>query len=263
MGRQLTRSLCGLLVAPWLPLAVNAAEPVESTLSHRSSAGFYYSRGLYGEDQPTRIRYAPVSHEISSGPWRAKVTVPRVEISGPGNVLVNVGNIGRAGDERVSESGVGDALLSLTYELPATSNRLPFFDIGIEVKLPTADENKGLGTGKVDSSLQLDMYQPIGKVTVFGTVAWKYRQSAEFFPQLRNSWLLSAGISIPVSDRAQIGFFYDYQQAVSDLSRATREWVPYVNLGLSEHWSLMLYAVKGFTDDSADRAAGVQLGFRW
>lgn len=255
--------VCGLAIAPWLPMGLYAAEPVESSLSHNSSAGFYYSRGLYGEDQPTRIRYAPVSHEVSAGPWRAKVTLPRVEISGPGNVLVNVGNIGRVGDERVSTSGVGDVLLNLTYELPATSNRLPFFDVGIEVKLPTADESKGLGTGKVDSSLQLDIYQPLGNVTLFGTVAWKYRQSAEFFQQLRNSWLLSAGASIPLSDRTQFGFFYDYQQAVSDLSGDTREWVPYVNLGLDERWSLMFYAVKGFTEDSADRAVGVQLGLRW
>jgi hypothetical protein len=265
MRQGVIRGVCALAVITWLPGQTRAAnaESDESLLSHNSSAGIYYSRGLYGEDQPTRIRYAPFSHEISTGPWRAKVTLPRVEISGPGNVLVNVGNVGRVGDQLVSESGIGDVLLSLKYELPATSYQQPFFDIGMEIKLPTADEDKGLGTGKIDSSLQLDIYQLVGSVTFFGSLAWKYRQSAELFQQLRNSWLLSAGVSIPLSDRTQIGFFYDYQQAVSDLSGPTREWVPYVNWALGDRWSLMLYGVKGYTDDSADRAAGVQLGLRW
>ncbi|ALO46085.1 transporter [Pseudohongiella spirulinae] len=257
------RFVFGLVIAPWVSTVAYAAESDESSLSHTTSAGIYYSRGTYGEQQATRIRYSPVSHEVSSGPWRAKATLSRVEIAGPGNVLVNVGNIGRAGEGAGSESGAGDVLLNLTYEVPTISNRLPFFDIGVEIKIPTADENRGLGTGKVDSSMQLDFFQTVGNITLFGTAAWKYRQSSEFFPQLRNSWLLSAGASIPLTDSTQVGFFYDYQQAVSDFSGATREWVPYVNWRLSDRWSLMLYAVKGFTDDSADRAAGMQLGLRW
>ncbi|HBX36888.1 MAG TPA: hypothetical protein DEG76_06215 [Pseudohongiella sp.] len=234
-----------------------------ASIGHTTAIALYYSRGKYGEDSSTRIRYMPVSHEIDGSNWRLKATAPMVEISGPGNILVNVGRVGDDSGGRVSERGVGDVLVSYTYELPAVSESLPFFDIGFELKLPTADEKRGLGTGKLDGTLQLDAYQLAGPMTLFATLAWKYRQASPVFQDLRNSWVVSAGLSYPLAENWQGGLIYDFRGAVSEFTGDTHELIPHLSWSPDPRWSIMMYLVEGFTNDSADLAIGTQLSVRW
>lgn len=251
--------VCCWMTGSLVSVQVNA----ESALKQTSALAVYYSQGEYGQDQDTRIRYMPISHEIAANNWRFKVSAPLLEVSGPGNVLVNVGSVGGISDTKVSERGAGDTILTLTYELPAWSANSPFIDISAELKLPTADETRGLGTGKVDGGIQVDLYQQIGGATAFGTVAWKYRQSSDLFRQLKNSLAVSLGLSGQLNDAVQLGVIYDYRQPVSQFTGETHEVLPYVSWSVDARWSLMFYAVKGFTEDSADMALGSQVSLRW
>src|SRR5690554_3415781 len=201
---------------------------VGSTVRHTSSLAGYYSRGYYRELAPTRVRYVPFSHEVAVNSWRFKATVPWLEVDGPGNIVVNLGNVGQPAYARESTavSGRGDVLVSATYELPMWSEAAPFIDLGVEVKVPTAETSKGLGTGKMDAAAQLDVYQMLGQITAFATLSYRYRRSSPYFEQLHNSWALSLGGSRALNETVQTGLIYDYRQAVSEFTEATHELLP-------------------------------------
>lgn len=233
---------------------------------HTTAVGFYVSRGSYGENQDTRIRYLPVSHEVARGSWRLKATVPVLEISGPANVLVNVGSVGGFSGSRaaqVSSAGVGDVSFNLTYEVPAWSARAPFIDVSAEIRAPTADAQQGLGTGRMDAGIQVDLYQLAGPLTVFASAGYRYRRQSPFYPGLENTVFSSLGASTRWGDALQVGLIYDYRQAASTFSGETHELLPYLSWTMSPAWSVMFYTVSGFTEDSADFAAGMQLSRRW
>lgn len=245
--------------------AVFAQEPArtDSDLRHSSVLAFYFSKGFYGQELPTYVRYLPYTHEISVPGWRFKASLPVLEIDGPGNVLIDIGNVGRESTGRVSARGVGDLVLSSTFEMPAMGERLPFFDLTVDLKLPTADERRGLGTGRPDVGIQLDAYQNLGRFTFFGAVGYRYRHRSPVYEGLNDSVNLSLGLSRPVYDRSQVGFIYDFRQAASSYSGETHEILPYLSWAPSDRWALMFYLIKGFTEDSADSAMGVQMTRRW
>lgn len=249
-------------------VAQSAAEQSTATQNdtwrHSSAMALYYSKGGYGESSDTRIRYLPLSHEIARDSWRVKATLPSVEIRGPANVLINVGSVGGKGGEMAAAKGLGDVLLNLTYELPSWVQNQPFIDVSVEIKLPTADESRGLGTGKMDAAVQVDLYQSLGQTsTLFGSLGYRYRQASPFFDQLKNSYSASLGISQQWGEFLQLGAIYDYRQAVSAFTKDMHEILPYISWTPVPAWSLMFYTIKGFTEESADRAAGMQLSYRW
>lgn len=256
-----------------LTAASETREVQSGTLSNSLSFGGYYSRGDYGEDTATAVTYLPVSLEHSVSDWRFRMTVPHLRISGPGNVLVNVGGVTRpdvpARDpeyQRMSPRGVGDVLVSATRELPALADWMPFVDLEVEIKLPTA--GPGLGTGATDVGLQADVFQLVGVNTVFGTVGYRFRGDSRWFEGLQNSLYLSLGAMRPLplaggQGTWSWGLIYDYRQAASALSRETHELLPFLSWAPAPAWSFLIYSTRGFTRDSPDYALGVQLSHRW
>lgn len=242
------------------------APPLRNTFS----TGGYYSTGDYGLNDDTSIYYIPFSYERSVGNWNLQASVPHIQISGYGNVLVNVGGVGRSEFNVFEEDlqtttarGVGDTVLSATYQVPSYEGNSVFFDIGFEVKLPTADEYKGHGTGEVDYGLQIDAYKLFGATTVFSTLGYRFRGQSALFDQMADSAFASLGVSQPINERWSYGLIYDFREAASDTSGETHEVLPYLLWAPSRVWSVMLYTAKGFTEDSADVALGAQLGYRW
>ena len=65
-----------------------------------------------------------------------------------------------------SASGIGDTTFSLSYRFVDESDSLPEMSVHGDVKLPTADEDKGLGTGETDYCLGIELIKEIGAWTV-------------------------------------------------------------------------------------------------
>jgi len=251
--------LMALGMSASVALAAQESEVQDSPVNHSSALGLYVSKGFYGQDSPTRVRYVPYTHEVSFSSWRLRGSLPVLEIDGPGNVLIDIGNVGGRSSATVSERGMGDVSLSATYELPVIAEGLPFFDMTVDVKLPLADERKGLGTGRPDAGLQLDAYFALGAVNMFGSLGYRYRHRSPVYEQLKNSFNVSLGASRPMSDDVQVGLIYDFREAASAFSGDTHELIPYISWAASPAWSFMVYLVSGSTEDSADRAIGLQL----
>jgi hypothetical protein len=259
-----------IIIGAGVAMSAHAQQTESQAPRNDLAFGAYYSKGDYGQTLDTSIYYFPLSYERSFGDWNLQASVPYLEISGAGNVLVNVGGLGRGELEALdnlaapgNNRGIGDTVLSATYQLPAFSNAAPFFDLGFEVKIPTASEGKGLGTGAYDYGLQLDAYQQMGQTTLFATLGYKIRGRSELFNRMSDSGFVSLGFARPMSERISAGVIYDFREAASANSGETHEVLPYVSWAISNEWTVMSYLVKGFTKDSADIAAGVQLNYRW
>ncbi len=129
-----------------------------------------YSRGDYGTGTTSETWYVPLVGKYQTGPMTYKLTVPWLRITNP-----SVGPDGEplpGGCGKV-ESGLGDTIAGADYAVFEDSVGGLFVDLIGKVKLPTADEDKCLGTGKTDYSAQVDVTKSFGLVTGFATLGWK------------------------------------------------------------------------------------------
>ncbi len=236
-----------------------------SDLKQTISAASYFSNGDYGEDSDTDILYFPVSYSANYGKWGAQVTVPHLRVDGVGNVLVNIGGVNRAvaGTQQERNRGVGDSVVSLIYQFDPFTENSPFMDFRLDVKLPTADETRGLGSGETDYSAQLDLSQGFGSSVLFSTIGYTFRGKTDLYQSLQNSAFVQLGVAQTTSSRWSIGLFYDYREAASSFSQEVHEIVPYFSWQISTNWSFTGFAVVGFTDASASTAILGQLSYSW
>lgn len=236
-------------------------------------AGFDYSSGDYGADEDTDIWYAPFSvaylfdhfwpTPFENDQLELKVTVPYLRIKGPGDVVGGIGGpvVVDGGGSRKADDGLGDVLVKASYLLfPPAESWLPAVELGAKVKIPTARESEGLGTGEPAYSVQLDLYKRFGRVTPVIGVGYRIPEDARDF-DLQSSLFASVGASVRITERLATGLFYDWREAASSSASDAHELFPFLSFELRDGVRVVPYAVVGFTDGSPDYGTGLQLRF--
>lgn len=226
------------------------------------SASVDYSSGDYGLDEDTDILYAPLSLRYDAGPFRFKATASYIRIEGPGSVIgggipVRVDNPRQEGV--TTEQGLGDTVLSVGYGLPYREG-LPFVELTAKVKIPTADEEKLLGTGEVDYGLQMDLTHQFGNLMPMATVGYRVYGDPDDY-ELDDTFFGSVGLGYLIGSRASMGASVDYREPASEASDDQVELVPWVSWRMSDSWSVNAYGLIGFTDSSPDTGAGLMFSF--
>src|SRR4029077_4705287 len=204
------------------------------------AVGAEYTTGKFGGTETTDTLYIPFVFRHETGPWVLKATVPWLRITGPGNVIgagadrvvVPGGNAARR-----TESGLGDIVLSGFYNLMDERKGGLGLDLGGKIKLPTADETKGLGTGELDYAVQLDFFKPFDATTLFGSIGYRIYGNPPG-QTLRDVPYAAIGASYRMSQQASVGVAYDYRPRIVDgggkVSEATLFW----SNRLSPQWKL-------------------------
>lgn len=235
----------------------------ESQASRALSLAGYHARGDFGEITDTRINYLPISFEYGTAKWTLLATVSHLEVTGLGNVLVNVGGVTQAvaGNETVTQKGMGDSVVSAIYHFDPFG--AVFLDFRLDVKIPTADEKKALGTGELDIGAQLDLSANVGRAAVFASLGYNKRGKSMLYPGLKNSLYSQVGIASPFTDTISAGVFYDYRQSASRFSTESHELSPYLSLQLDDSWSFTALGIFGFTDASPEIGVMGQLRYSW
>tara|TARA_B110000858_G_scaffold198526_1_gene266248 strand:- start:10779 stop:11594 length:816 start_codon:yes stop_codon:yes gene_type:complete len=258
--------LLRLLLLHWLGVyGVSVYAQDYNDLKQSVSLATYFSSGDYGEPEDTDILYFPLSYSANKGKWGAQLTVSQLRVEGIGNVLVNIGGVNRAvaGNQRERNSGIGDSTLAFTYQMDPFSETSPFIDFRLDVKIPTADRNKGLGTGEADYSAQVDISQYYGNSVFFGTFGYTFRGKTDFYAGLDNSAYAQFGVARPLAAQWNIGIFYDFREPASTFSPEIHELVPYFSWQLSNSWSFTGMAAFGFTDASTGSSVLGQISYSW
>jgi len=233
----------------------------------RVAVGVEYTSGDYGSGADTDILYVPVTVSLRSGASLYWLTVPYIQVTAPtGGVVVGTDHMGRpirrgTGLTRTTESGLGDIEAGYGRTLIDDLDRGVRLDAVAKVKLGTADEARGLGTGENDYSVQLDAYRYSGTATWLGTLGYRVLGDPPG-TNFENIWFAVLGAWHRVADGRSVGFVYDYRQAATAASDPRKELIFFVRSELRGDRDLRLYVIKGSGDASPDYGLGLLYTWR-
>lgn len=232
--------------------------------------GVDYSRGDYDEAVDTEMVFVPFSlaYQLDSfaltptprDQLELKLVVPYVWLDGAIT----------AGDKSTEqEDGIGDVHIGASYLYYPVEDRLPAVELSFLTKLPTADEDDGLGTGKTDYTLQLTLFQRYGDLVPFASGGYRFigKNRPDF--SLRDGATARVGTSWIVCQRVALGVSYDWRDAISkrtennNLVRAddAHEITVFGTVQLGSGLRVAPYGVAGLADGSPDFAVGLQLSW--
>jgi len=243
--RQLTALCAGTVFAL-------SAQAQESGLT--LGAGLHYSSGDYGTSSTTKITSLAGTARYEAGPWTYRATVPYLRVEGNNAVIPGVGRVRGGGGGTRTESGLGDIVLGATYA--AYNDRRLGVDLTGKVKLATADEDKGLGTGEHDFIFLLDLYQTFERVTGFAGVGYHILGDAPGQP-LDNVWSVNVGFSHKLNVLDSAGLSFDARQSVAPGASPQRELTGFFTRSLDRFWKAQAYALIGLANGSPDWGFGL------
>ncbi len=251
----------------------------------RVISGIDYSSGYYGLKQKTDMLYIPVVLKYHQANWDFSLTFSYIKMTGPGGIFgggdggviptsgksnvvnnkaINTNNSGHGNKpdtkRLVTNKGLGDTLFKVTYaaDIPL---QLPFLlELAGQVKIPTADKEKELGTGEFDWSVSLDLAYAIDSFSPFLTIGYKFMGDPEEV-NLDNVYFTSVGVDYAISHNLHSGIIYDYKEKLLSSSYDMSESTLYLNWNVNQNWSVNTYIVKGFASGSPDWASGLQFSF--
>lgn len=222
-------------------------------------AGLEVASGSYGGDEDIDDLYIPVTGTIDYGRYAFRVTVPYLSVRGPeGTVVTGPGGEPVPGTgERTTNSGLGDVIGSVTAYDVVSNRRLGVtLDLSAAVKFGTADEQKGLGTGETDFTVEADVLKFFDQVTLLGSLGYKVRGDPTGI-DLENSLLASLGGTYRFSRQTKAGLIFDYRESSITDRESIRELTAFASRRLGDDWRIQAYVLAGLSDSAPDWGAGL------
>jgi hypothetical protein len=228
------------------------------------SSSVNYDTGKYGGPDRTDSVYIPFTLKRYYSEGDLSVTLPLLRQSSSGQVTRVGGKPVRAVKGSVSaataaESGLGDIMVRGSYIIKRDGPRS--FDLAAagRLKLPTANKNKGLGTGEIDQGAGFEFAKELtpgvslladGYYTIIGDL-----DGVDF----NNEVSVDIGVSKTLRQNLSLTVLYATQSAITDGNADPRELSGTLDYKSSDgnhyHGGLLL----GLSDGSPD--AGFSAGF--
>lgn len=251
----------GIVVAVGFVLTFTSAIAAADSddLVFRLSTGFSYSSGDYGGTVDIEDVYIPVTGSVDYGRFGFRLTVPYLSVTAPaGTIVTGPGGQPVPGSgASTTESGLGDIVGSVTmYDVINNRDLGIALDITGKIKFATADEDKGLGTGEHDYSVQADLYKFIDDFTLLGTVGYKVRGDPRGV-DLENVFFGSVGGIYRFTQTTRGGLIFDYRESALATGDSIQELMGFVSRRMNDDWRVQVYALTGFSDSSPDFGGGV------
>jgi len=230
------------------------------------TTGAEYTTGDYGGSKSVDEWYVPFTGRYSQGPYVFRLTIPYVYVSAPKGTVVSSGGdrevIVSGGGPRTEEDGLGDIIAGLTYENIFNTDFATewVLDVTGKIKFGTADEDKGLGTGKNDYTIQVDTFRYFDQLMPFATLGYTIRDEPSFI-DTNDTWFIDFGGQYRVSRDVSTSLDYYYREAASRQGSSQKELTGTLGYWLSDSEKLNSYLIKGFGDGSPDWGAGVMINF--
>lgn len=285
------RCWCCALLMLSLPAAAAAQEQWQV-----GSAPSVFS-GRYGTDTRTDVFYTPVTARRLFDQGDVAVVLPMLCVWGSGGLVVVNGSpivpdrrtragasaegvtpsrpaargstpietpIAAAAAPVTSACGPGDVIVRARYYVLDGRGNVPSIAVRGHVKAPTADADRGLGTGKPDEGVGVEVSQPIGPVTALlldgGYTAIGKPAGTDY----RNTWWYDVGISRDLaSGRVNVSAFFEEYGAVVPGTAIARDVLAAVTVKLAGGWRVQASGLFGLSDGSPDRGLSFGLSRRF
>jgi hypothetical protein len=250
----------------WLLVLLGGADAISAEeMNTRLGIGTEYTTGDYGGSSSIDEIYVPMTGSWDNGLIGLRLSVPWATVRAPQGTLID-GPDGQpvVGDgPRRTESGLGDVIAAVTWinaadYAPAAMS----MDLTGTVKFGTADEDKGLGTGKNDYSIQADVYKFFGPTSLIVTGGYTVRGDPDGY-ELKNVWFASGGVAFQVNEDLRSGLFLDWRQSAVDGADDPAELSGFLSKQLGQSLDLSAYALAGLSDSSPDWGGGLSLNRRF
>ncbi len=236
-------------------------------LAHAESEGKFsletgmdVNSGKYGRTESTDILYVPVTGRYQGRSWSFKLTIPYLQITGPGNVINGVGLTGAAATARTTQSGMGDVVVAASHTTYNDSASGVMVNLTGKIKLGTADSTKGLGTGQNDYAFQADLYRVRHDLTAFGTLGYRLYGSPVAYT-LNNVFYGYFGGSYKFSQASSGGLMFNFSEKVVSTGSSHAEAIVFASHKLGEEWKAQGYVLKGYTNSVPDWGAGANITY--
>jgi hypothetical protein len=217
MTPQVKYRLFALTICVWFVGAL--AGPVEISFADAGNSPTWqyglslsYLKGDYGSDEDTDIYYTAFSIKRYLGEGDVTLTIPYLDISdGATYVGGEVEPLAGGG----GGSGPGDVILKGRYYAVEQDDLLPYIDLVGSIKLPTADEDKGLGTGKTDFTFMAEFARRLENKD--WVALWEIGYTFVGDPSgydADNRWLYSAGLAYELDSEITLSGYLDGRTAI-------------------------------------------------
>ena len=237
---------------------------LQAESSWKVSTGYDFSNGDFGSTQQTEITSVPLNISWKQGAWSLKSSVSYVELSAPESIIIADGVTNTTTETQIvtQQSGLSDTSFTVKYELDSDSSRGLFLDLSTKFKLPTGDEDKGLSSGELDMTFQIDAAWAKQQWMPFASIGYRVTGDSDSY-QPDDVWLASVGGQYQLNASIALGGLFDYRQAYSSSSDDLQELMIYSSHKLGKDYRMTLYGVKGFSDSSIDNGAGISMSVRF
>ena len=241
-----------------------------------------YLKGDYGTGSTTTITYLPVSVRRLFDNGDLTFIMPYLCVTGNGAVTIlggvpnrvsQSGNSGSGGSggkgkkpgnvEPVSSTdcGIGDLILRGRYYLVDEREWIPTIAVTGRIKMPTADANRGLGTGEFDESAGLEVNKKLFGQW-WGFMDFGYTLIGDPSDvNLRNQWYYDLGVGHDLTKNLLLSMYYEeYRALIAGLSNP-RDLLFALNYKASDLLRFNAATLVGLSDGAPDY--GLTGGISW
>ncbi len=231
--------------------------------------GVDYSSGDYGTGDDTDVFSIPLTVGYSPSPaWDLYLTLVPFLYQNTTNLVAVAGQPVRVmksktnpatgqTSEKTSHTGVGDTTAGITYYAVDETDTIPEVDLIATLKIPTADEDRGLGTGEFDSSIGVSMSKNQNDWSVYGILEYNFIGNPGGGIDLNNYASGTVGISRQCLPDFRNSLYVFMGGAISDESDDQLEIGLRSRLALDSDNDLTLHLTKGLWDGSPDYGLGL------
>jgi len=236
-------------------------------LGWKVSASAEYETGTYGTSDRTDTWYLPVTLKRYLPEGEMSFTVPYIhQKSGP--EVANVGGVStrikRAAGPVETNSGLGDMILKGSYYVFKEDYK-EGLDLSAvaKIKLPTADEGKGLGTGEFDETAGIEFAKELGPGwSVFVDAYYTFIGDPKGL-DLNNRFSFDAGVSAGLSAGLTASVSYAQDSSVLSGGSAQRIVAADLDYGLTDALHIFGGASMGLNSASQDYGINGGLSVRF
>lgn len=238
------------------------------------ASGVDYSSGDYGQAVDTEVISVPLVGRVITDHWSFRASIPYLSIRGPADVADTTegggggdggGDPGGAGTlaRTGTESGLGDLSLQATrsFRHLGGEDSGAYFDVTGRVRLPTGDEDRGLGVGATDYTLVGELGNSGESGGVYVNGGWRFLGDRTGVER-EDGAQAGVGAWLKVSEGGRVGISASWREASTqgndDPASASVFW----SQRLSDNLRLSINAGAGLSDASADYTGGVRLTWR-
>lgn len=227
-----------------------------------------YDQGDFGTSETTHAFYLPVTFRYLGDWWDISITNGFVYLDAPPQVTFVDGSPVQTSPgtgTRETNSGLGDTLLKARFFIvddPGPSGWWPALTPFVKLKIPTADEDRNLGTGEPDGGFGIEFDKTFWPVFVYGDASFTIMGDPPG-QNLRDRFGASIGLGYQATETVTLSTLLDWRTALVRGNDDPVELYGFVTVKLTPALRATPYVLVGLTDGSPDFGLGVEVSYRF